>query len=578
MEVMPTETEIAKAGTGRYLSGALRLLKSRAVETGDIVTGLREICDSAIHALLAERITIWNAAGNGSRLYCMHRLVAASELHSSGGEMRKDEIPNLCAALESQKIVSVSNIKDSPIFRGFFAGVEQPEVAMLAIPVTLSNRWVGAIIIERLDVNREWSAEEEQFSMGLADVLSRSMEATFRNKVDSIQAVAERARLLQEMSLRASVEADLRSQKLNIERELNLGAAIQEGINVSNLTPWNGISFARSYLPMETISGDYIDLFRRADSLHMVVADVSGHGIPAAFWTMMAKQIFVESIHRSVGPANAFEQINEALVQRIHTSDYLTSAMVRVDTHNDVTYCLAGHPDIVHIDMKSRIASFKTGPGFVLGVAHPAPIPYYTGTFHLSSGDRVLLYTDGITEQTNEKGEQFGADRMLAAVQAHVDQPLQVLLDQIIAAVQEFMGNAVVKDDISILALELSPDWAAFVKIANAGLIAFKAGDFALAESNLTAAHALIPTYPETILALANVTFKIGKKEQAQAYIELYRKIKPSCLRGLSVAGKVYLALKIEKSLDAVISKLELLAALDQRAEQLARRLKNGAQ
>lgn len=557
----------------RQLSGVLALLNSRTLESGDIEAGLREICECANEALLATRTTVWHAGEDGARLYCVYRLVALSGVHSAGGELREAELPKLFEELRENRAV-VASKPDDPVLKGLFSNVEG-QLGIIIVPVLMQGRWVGAIMVERLS-GVEWAQGEVVFCRSLTSMISRSMEATLRTKARSVQAVAERTRLLREMSNRLSVEANLRDQKLNVERELQLGAAIQEGINVSDLKSWNGISFAKSYLPMETISGDYIDIVRRADSVHMLVADVSGHGIPAAFWTMMAKQVFVEAIHRSTDPAMAYESINEVLVQRINTADYLTSAMVKVDSQNTLTYALAGHPEIIHIRASTGEVSALQSAGFVLGVAHPSPVAFGTGSLKLKSGDKVLLYTDGITEQTNETGEQFGSERLLEVVRAHKEQPLQPLLDRILFALAEFMRNADVKDDVSILALELSPHWSKFVVCANGAMRAMKAGRFSEAIAGFESANQMIPTYPEPSLMLAKLHYRTRNFAECERYLEEYRKARPSCVRGIQLATLIYRRNGNQAAIKGLLGKLHMLAGIDPRAAQLAQSLKVG--
>ncbi|MBL8021673.1 MAG: SpoIIE family protein phosphatase [Leptospirales bacterium] len=565
-------TESSAAPLARQLTGVLALLNSRTLESGDIEAGLREICQCANESLLATRTTVWHAGEDGARLYCVYRLVAVSGVNSAGGELREAELPGLFGELRENRPIVITKA-DDPLLKGLFADVEG-NIGILIVPVLMQGRWVGAIMVERLS-GAEWAQGEIVFCKSLTSMISRSMEATLRTKARSVQAVAERTRLLREMSNRLSVEANLRDQKLNVERELQLGAAIQEGINVSDLKPWNGISFAKSYLPMETISGDYIDIVRRADSVHMLVADVSGHGIPAAFWTMMAKQVFVEAIHRSTDPANAYESINEVLVQRINTADYLTSAMIKVDSTNTMTYSLAGHPELIHVRASTGEVTALQSAGFVLGVAHPSPVAFGTGTLRLRSGDKVLLYTDGITEQTNESGEQFGSERLMAVVRQYKEQPLQLLLDRILFALAEFMRNADVKDDISLLALELTPNWGRFVTCSNAANRAMKAGNLQEAISGFQEANQLVPTYPEPTLMLAKLYYRTGEYAECERYLELYRKVRPSCLRGISVAILIYRRNGNQAALKGLLAKLQMLAGIDRRAGQLAQSLKS---
>ena len=307
-----------------------------------------------------------------------------------------------------------------------------------------------------------------------------------------VQAINEQ--LMREVTERIKVEKELRTSRALLDRELNMAATIQKGITAGNLDPWNGFSFASLYRPMEKVSGDYIDIFREFGCLFLLCVDVSGHGIPAALITMAAKQAFSSLARGEYSPARIFRSVNKSLIQKVTTDDYLTAILVKIDDRNHLTFSCAGHPPALLYRKKgNEFISLDTEGSFIAAFPDER-VTYEDREIKLQSGDIVVLYTDGILEHKNNENEEFGLERWKQVIRE--SPALSDLPGRCVAALSEFSGGRSLKDDVSMLAFELSPLWDEFSRFFNRAIECLKNQNLKQADIELTAAAKLFPGYP----------------------------------------------------------------------------------
>ncbi len=205
--------------------------------------------------------------------------------------------------------------------------------------------------------------------------------------------------------------------------------------------------------PAKEVGGDFYDFYMTGnDTLHFLIADVSGKGIPAAMFMMRAKTE-LKSLTESGAPINeVFTHGNEALCEGNDAGMFVTAWQGDVDLTNGlVQFVNAGHnpPLVRHKDGKFEY--LRARAGFVL--AGMEGFPYRTQELSLEPGDIVYLYTDGVTEATNANTELFGEERLLAAINDHEFETMEELCRFVKAKVDEFVGEAPQFDDITMVAL-----------------------------------------------------------------------------------------------------------------------------
>ena len=116
--------------------------------------------------------------------------------------------------------------------------------------------------------------------------------------------------------------------------------------------PWHALQFGILYEPMQKVSGDFLNIYKKEKAIFVLLADVSGHGVPAALITMAANDAFGAAIRHSESPAAVFREVNSLLSEQIKTQDYLTAFLVRIDDKLRMTYANASHQKALHYRRK----------------------------------------------------------------------------------------------------------------------------------------------------------------------------------------------------------------------------------
>ncbi|MCD8082303.1 MAG: PP2C family protein-serine/threonine phosphatase [Clostridiales bacterium] len=206
--------------------------------------------------------------------------------------------------------------------------------------------------------------------------------------------------------------------------------------------------------PAKEVGGDFYDLFM-VDERHLaiVIADVSGKGVPAALFMVIGKTLIKDHTQPGVNLGDVFYSINNILCESNSEELFITAFEGVLDlVTGEFTYVNAGHdmPFICRGD--SGFEPYKTKPCFVL--AGMEDISYHEGRTLLSPGDKVFLYTDGVPEATNAAEEMYGLERMQRILNENREATPEVLLPIVRKDVERFVAGAPQFDDITMLCLE----------------------------------------------------------------------------------------------------------------------------
>ena len=204
---------------------------------------------------------------------------------------------------------------------------------------------------------------------------------------------------------------------------------------------------------MAAVAGDFYD-FARIDEkrLGILVADVSGHGVPASLISSMVKIAFVSQLPHADDPARVLAGINQVLCGKLE-SDFVTAGYLFMDTEKQsITYAGAGHPPLMLLSAESGGITELTRNGLMLG---PFPgVEYEHTVSELRSGDRILMYTDGIVEAANSSDEQFGAARLRGVLAASQGLDTEGLADALLDKVSTWAGQAI-DDDVTVVVIDV---------------------------------------------------------------------------------------------------------------------------
>ncbi|MBI4081894.1 MAG: SpoIIE family protein phosphatase [Candidatus Lambdaproteobacteria bacterium] len=207
------------------------------------------------------------------------------------------------------------------------------------------------------------------------------------------------------------------------------------------------------YIPHSTVSGDVYGMrMNREGDLNVFLGDATGHGIAAAFMTMMA-QIGLDTIPRNVSPQGVLNHLNRVLSAH-ESGRFMTGIFMRVNQKGHLRVANAGHPSVVIIPADgTRHVMLKRG-GTALGMFTEQPIPYEEDTYRLGQGDKVFVFTDGIAEWPHPGGELFGYDRLIEVLEETRGSAIDTALDAVLARARDFAAGNPCQDDVTILGFE----------------------------------------------------------------------------------------------------------------------------
>ncbi|HEX4166790.1 MAG TPA: PP2C family protein-serine/threonine phosphatase [Bryobacteraceae bacterium] len=218
--------------------------------------------------------------------------------------------------------------------------------------------------------------------------------------------------LLAGLSFTASRHAITRERKLvEVEQELTTARRIQNSIIPEASPEFASVRIATRYQPMSSVAGDFFDFLKTGEnSLTILVADVSGHGVPAALVASMLKVCFAAQRKQSHDPAAILTGLNSMLRGSLG-GQYVTAACAAIDLNNrTVNYAGAGHPPALLLRSHRGDVLQLAENGLFIG---PFPSATYSNiSAPFESGDKLLLYTDGILEATGADGQEFGLERL----------------------------------------------------------------------------------------------------------------------------------------------------------------------
>jgi serine phosphatase RsbU (regulator of sigma subunit) len=241
------------------------------------------------------------------------------------------------------------------------------------------------------------------------------------------------------------------------ERELQLARRIQRSFLISDFPRRPRVEVHAVNVSSKEVSGDFYDVVPAGDDgLLFVIADVSGKGVPAALLSSMLQGLVRVQAGALPSPAAAMRLLNTLACQREATGQFATLFLAAIhEPTMTLRYTNAGHnPPVLVRRGEKRL--LETG-GLLLGIA-PAAI-YEEGVLTLEPGDRLVLYTDGVTEAANARGEMVGEERFygwLAEMDGTLDS--KGVVENVLDRVRGFLGDTEAGDDITVMALRVLED------------------------------------------------------------------------------------------------------------------------
>ena len=405
----------------------------RALGSGRVLDDvLSLVLDSAIEVSGAERGFIMLAGPTGELEFKMARGRGRTTL-SGGSFATSRKIPEEVFRTGEPRIVA-------DLLDGDLANVHMGTVALgirnvLCVPLRL---------VRYLD-KAEAVGEERRIGVLYLDsrekgsLLSNSTRAALETLATEAAVAIENARLYRETM-----------EKARMEQEMRIAAEIQQALLPKGGRTGVYFKAAAASLPCRSIGGDFYDYVDLSDgSLGFALGDVAGKGPPAALLSAMMQGIFAAQAAGSDPPSQTITRVNLALYRRGIESRFVTLMYGALYPDGRLRYCNAGHNPPLVVGPSGFRRLERGGP--IVGLFEGATFEEETVT--LTTGDWLIVFSDGVSEALSAAGDEYGESRILTCVQNNLDQEPQALLEAMFSDVRDFARGAAQSDDITAMVL-----------------------------------------------------------------------------------------------------------------------------
>ncbi|MGW8319838.1 MAG: PP2C family protein-serine/threonine phosphatase [Candidatus Promineifilaceae bacterium] len=244
-------------------------------------------------------------------------------------------------------------------------------------------------------------------------------------------------------------------EKERLERELEIAAEVQRTLLPSKLPAYRDYHFAAYLQPARQVGGDFYDAIELDDRhVGLLLADVADKSVQAALFMAVARTLFMVEGRRSPDPAAVALAVHRGVMDVAPSADIFVTAFYGVldRPSRRLRYVTAGHERPVLVRSGEPVQQLR-GRGRFLGMLAALELEEYD--IELQPGDRLLMFSDGAPDATNEEGLQFGHDRLLAFMERNKTLPAEVLVAQLAQEVARWRGDAPAFDDLTLLAVEV---------------------------------------------------------------------------------------------------------------------------
>ncbi len=306
-------------------------------------------------------------------------------------------------------------------------------------------------------INREEQYIFKGYELGAVDYLFKPIEPNMlKSKVSVFLELYLQKQQIMEQAKKLEEALKLMTQ------EMEQAQMTQLSILPQKLPKVPGLQMVTKYVPMTQIGGDFYDVLKfREEKIGIFIADVSGHGVPAALFSFMISGLFRSLAPDLSSPAVLVQTLNDTLHYKIPNNKFITAFYCIYDPDTQsLTYASAGHPPayIIRSSPSSTKPEIMSLPktGMLLGPFPGEIAKFEEQTYQLLPGDKLFLYTDGIAEIRNVSREIFGYNRLTEYLSEHCHVPLKELLENVCDHVLEYSEQSEFEDDITLVGLEVT--------------------------------------------------------------------------------------------------------------------------
>ncbi len=250
-------------------------------------------------------------------------------------------------------------------------------------------------------------------------------------------------------------KAAVTAKKLSaISDELSLSAKLQKSILPGNSLKRGNVDIWADSIPAAEVGGDFYDFFWLSDTkIGIVMADVSGKNVTAAMFAIVAKTLIKSFSKIYESPSECFQKVNQTLCGENVTTMFVTAmyGIFDIETH-ELIYTNAGHLPIVVARPSEPPFFLECDSGMALGIMED--IEFQDNRHVLTPGEIIMMYTDGVTEASDNSGEAFDFSRLIEVLQQYPNASPELLTKELVKAIKRFVVDAPQSDDITTLCLK----------------------------------------------------------------------------------------------------------------------------
>ena len=238
------------------------------------------------------------------------------------------------------------------------------------------------------------------------------------------------------------------------EQELSLARLVQKSLLPQSTPSFKTLNTAIIFNPMRDVGGDLYDFvnFNNNERLGIFISDISGHGISAAMMSSMVKTLLVTAGPKRLEPSSLLSYLNSNLTG-ILADNFLTAFYGIYDPgHSTFTFSRGGHEYPLLITPEGSIVQLKS-KGRMIGFAHNAE--FENCTINVNKGDKILFFTDGLTEAINDSGVMFEHIMISNIIPSIASEPVETFINMLFNAVNDFKKHTPFEDDICIIGIEI---------------------------------------------------------------------------------------------------------------------------
>ena len=242
-----------------------------------------------------------------------------------------------------------------------------------------------------------------------------------------------------------------------ITKALDQASKAQQFILPADLPANDKVRFSAKYKPMDIIGGDFYDIIELKNGIYgIMIADVTGHGIPAALLTFMTSFAYKSSVQKNTSAEQVVTTTNKKLIDKMPKGAFITMFYAIYNSNTRIlTYTQAGHPQGYIIRPKTKEAFPLTTKGSLVGVFGKEKITYGEKEISLQVGDKLILYTDAIIETRNRLNEMLEMKDFVEFLVSNCTLNISDLFDKVYQFGIDFSGKPTYDDDFTIVGFEV---------------------------------------------------------------------------------------------------------------------------